>query len=131
MDLGVSTAPATYLPTQGFAQQAIVRESRGAETVGKIETAGGGGRRDASAQAESSPASLAAQKAREEATRKKDPSATVSLTPGFSFEYQDNQRVMTVHNAKGVLIYQVPSKGQLALVQAEDKGRNQELRLTA
>lgn len=130
MDFGVSTATATYLPTQGFAQQALAREGRGAETVGKIETAGGG-RRDASAQAESSPASLAAQKAREEAARKNDPSATVSLSPGFSFEYQDNQRVMTVHNAKGVLIYQVPSKGQLALIQAEDKGRNQELRLTA
>lgn len=130
MDLGVSTATATYLPAQAYAQPAVVRESRSAETVSKIETTGGS-RQDTSAQAESSPASLAAQKAREEAARKNDPSATVSLSPGFSFEYQDNQRVMKVHNAKGVLIYQVPSKGQLALIQAEDKGRNQELRLTA
>jgi hypothetical protein len=44
-----------------------------------------------------------------------------SAQSGFKFEFKDNVRVMEVHDNKGVLIYQVPPKGQLQLLQAEKK----------
>jgi hypothetical protein len=43
-----------------------------------------------------------------------------SKTAGFEFEYKDSTQVMKVNDSKGVLIYQVPSKGQLALLEATD-----------
>lgn len=85
------------------------------------------------AQAAVAPASAEAQKAREEAARKKDPTAEVTANPGITFEYEDKHEVMKVHNVKGILIYQVPSKGQLALIDAEESGRKkgQQLQLVA
>lgn len=44
---------------------------------------------------------------------------------GFLFEYENNVQVMKVQDSKGVLIYQVPSKGQLALIAAEDESEPQ------
>lgn len=132
MDLSVSATASTYLPVQGHAQQAGVRGNNGAETQDYLATSGGS-RRDQTSRTETALVTPETQKAQEEAARRKDPSAEVSRTPGFSFEYQDNHQVMKVHNAKGVLIYQVPSKGQLALIQAEDNTQllGQQLRLTA
>ena len=39
---------------------------------------------------------------------------------GFEFENKDNTQLMKVNDSKGVLIYQVPSKGQLALLEATE-----------
>ncbi len=43
---------------------------------------------------------------------------------GIRFEYENSQQVMKVNNSKGVLIYQVPSKGQLALIESNDTERD-------
>jgi hypothetical protein len=63
--------------------------------------------------------------------RKKSPAAEVNSQPGFAFELDPkNHRVMKVNDNKGVLIYQVPSKGQLALIEAQESAQKT-LRLTA
>lgn len=135
MDLSISATSAAYLPMQAYAQQAALAGYPGPtpqqNTTVTADTRGS--RQSSATRAELSPASPEAQKAQEEAARRKDPSAEVSRSPGFKFEFQDSQQIMKVHNAKGVLIYQVPSKGQLALIEAEDNAQRlgQQLRLTA
>lgn len=47
--------------------------------------------------------------------------AESARAPGFKFEYEDTARVMKVQDSKSVLIYQVPTKGQLALLEAADR----------
>lgn len=131
MDLSATLAAAAYPPTQGHAQQFVARGNGAA--VKDYPDASGGNRRLESSRADLSRSTPESQQVREETARKKDPAAEVASFPGFSFEYMDSQQVMKVHNAKGVLIYQVPSKGQLALIQAEDSANQagQQLRLTA
>lgn len=127
MDLSVSAT--TYLNLQPYGQQAALR----GQEVALSRDQGSFSAERRAARAELSPASAEAQKAREEAARKQDPSTEKPRSPGFSFEYQDRQQVMKVHNGKGVLIYQVPSKGQLALIQAEEAASrdNRQIELTA
>lgn len=124
MDLSVTAATA-YLPVQAYAQQAAPRD----QAVAEQAVARGPARTDSMA------ISPEAQQARDEAARRKerDPTAETAASPGFRFEYQDNHRVMKVHNSKGYLIYQVPSKGQLALIQAEEGAQQpgRQIELTA
>lgn len=47
-------------------------------------------------------------------------SAGAPSRPVFEVEYEGKHRVLKVNDSKGVLIYQVPSKGQLHLIQAEE-----------
>lgn len=126
MDVSVAST-VTYLPTQGRAQQAGTRGG-GAQDFSATT-----GERSQTAKAELATSALEREQAGKEAARKKDPAAEVASNPGFRFEYQDNRQIMKVHNVKGVLIYQVPSKGQLALIQAEDseQQRAQQISLTA
>jgi hypothetical protein len=65
-----------------------------------------------------------------QAARRKDANSQAADVPGFNFVYEGKHEVMKVNNAKGVLIYQVPSKGQLTLIEADER-REQALRLTA
>ncbi len=46
--------------------------------------------------------------------------ASMPANPVFEVEFQGKHRVMKVNDSQGVLIYQVPSKGQLQLIQAEE-----------
>lgn len=140
MDLSASPSVSAYSPNQGYAQVIGVRGSGGVAARDSTAATTGGDRQPqtlASSSTELSPASLAAQKKREDdakTARKEGASADVAhAVPGFSFTFQDRHQVMEVHNAKGVLIYQVPSKGQLALIQAEDTNQKpgQNIRLTA
>lgn len=63
--------------------------------------------------------------------RKKNPAAEVTSHPGYAFEVdQQNHKIMKVSDNKGVLIYQVPSKGELALIEAEDSSKKR-IQLTA
>jgi hypothetical protein len=123
MDLSVSFA-SSYPTSRDYTRAVEVRAS-GTET---IDPTSAEGRREASRRALANPASVEAQRQREETARKQDPTAEATRSPGFVFEYEDSQRVMKVHNQKGALIYQVPSKGQLTLIQAEEK---QQVQLTA
>ncbi|MFA5081854.1 MAG: hypothetical protein WC474_04815 [Hydrogenophilaceae bacterium] len=133
MDLSVASTTATYPPVQAYPAQAGGRGNGGATTQDQAATL------DSKGQATTDQTRLAteeAQKALQEASRKKDtdaPSTEVAQVHGFAFEYEGTRQVMKVNNEKGVLIYQVPSKGQLALIEAEDdaRQRSQFLRLTA
>ncbi|MFZ5483318.1 MAG: hypothetical protein ACOZB0_03735 [Pseudomonadota bacterium] len=126
MDMTVSALSSAYLPAvpaqgavraptdtnlRALPQDALARDGRSRTT----------------------PSPLEAERAREEAARRRDPVAEPARSPGFVFEFQDSRQVMKVHNAKGVLIYQVPSKGQLALIETEEAANRLDprLRLTA
>lgn len=128
MDLSVTAATA-YLPVQAYAQQAGAR-GQGATVQ---EQAAAAAEQAASARLDSMAISPEAQQARDEAARRKDPGAEVARNAGIRFEYQDNHQVMKVNNTKGYLIYQVPSKGQLALIQAEEAAQQpgRQIELTA
>lgn len=122
MELGVSLST-PFLASPAYSQ--AVARSGGAEAS---ERSNPEGRREASQPAILNPASAEAQ--RDEAARRRDPAAESAQAPGFVFDYEGNQRVMKVNNQKGALIYQVPSKGQLALIEAEED-RTDKVRLTA
>lgn len=70
-------------------------------------------------------------------TEARDPRQTESsatndpASPVFMIEYQGKHRVLKVNDSKGVLIYQVPSKGQLQLIQAEDNKARMERNVEA
>ncbi|MDD4880888.1 MAG: hypothetical protein PHR30_10615 [Gallionellaceae bacterium] len=133
MDLSVASTTATYPPVQSYPAQTGGRGNGGAATQDYAAVL------DSKGQATADQTRLSteeAQKALQEAARKKDPSppsTEVAQVHGFAFEYEGTRQVMKVNNEKGVLIYQVPSKGQLALIEVEDdsRQRSQLLRLTA
>lgn len=127
MELSVTSATA-YLPVQAYAQPAAGRDQGAALQ----DQAAAAAERQA-VRGESVSVSLDAQQAQEEEARRKNPGTEVARSPGFSFEYQDKHQVMKVHNSKGFLIYQVPSKGQLALIQAEENPQQpgRQIELTA
>lgn len=47
------------------------------------------------------------------------PSSQVQA-PSIRVDYQQDQPVLMLHDRRGVLIYQIPSRGELQLVQLED-----------
>jgi hypothetical protein len=51
------------------------------------------------------------------------PATTTSAQPHFQFKDVQGTRVMEVFDNKDVLIYQVPPKGQLTLIQTQGKPR--------
>lgn len=114
MDLSVAAATVAYPPSASPAREADVRSG------GRSAPAVNASTDERLVQARLSPASPEAEKLREEAARKKEASTEILRNPGFTFEYEGKQEVMKVHNGKGVLIYQVPSKGQIALIEAEE-----------
>lgn len=135
MDLSIPATTA-YLPTQGIGQQADARGSSGATAQGYVAAAENKDQASTKDQAPANQARLSpeeTQKAREAAARRKEPGAEVARVHGFAFEYEGNRQVMKVNNEKGILIYQVPSKGHLALIEAEEntRKRSQQLSLTA
>lgn len=126
MDISVTSVTTAYQP-----QQAGVRSNGG--DAHEYSGAYRGKRQTDDARAEVSAAALDARKVRDEVARGKEVASGASRSPGFSFEFQEQHRVMKVHNVKGVLIYQVPSKGQLSLIEAEGNAQriDSPLRLTA
>lgn len=61
------------------------------------------------------------QEAAREAREARKAATTEPVRPsGFEFDYKDSTRIMKVNDSKGFLIYQVPSKGQLALLEASE-----------
>ncbi|NTV94049.1 MAG: hypothetical protein HGA75_01350 [Thiobacillus sp.] len=126
MDLSVPATTA-YPPSQTLVREGGVRANL------ELAARSNSGTDERRVRPEASPASAEAQKAREESARKQEANTEAVRNPGFTFEYEGRHEIMKVHNGKGFLIYQVPSKGQLALVEAEDSAqqRNQQIRLFA
>lgn len=51
-----------------------------------------------------------------------------AFTPHYVFEYEGKESIMKLQDSKGTLIYQIPSKGQLRVLQeADDPGRRVEV----
>ncbi len=132
MDLSVSTnfGYAAQL-SQSQAATAVVRPV--SATPGNGQPADSGTVATSQAQGSGNPqpqATPGSEKQYQE-VRKKNPAADVTAKPGYSFEVdQKNHKIMKVSDSKGVLIYQVPSKGQLALIESEDAS-SKRLALTA
>jgi hypothetical protein len=136
MDLGVGALTATYLPQQGYSQPGGV-SARPVSSVAPDNATNGAqyalsGTTGVAVQADGAgtPNAQSTEKQAQDA-RKKDPAAEITAQPGYTFEVdQRNNKIMKVSDSKGVLIYQVPSKGQLALVEAQDAAQKR-LQLTA
>jgi len=132
MDLSVTSTIAAYLPQQASAQSTGTR-AKGSEGGAVLAAAAGDGRRRESPANGVVLAMPEDRGTRERAGRQAEAVSELARNPGFQFEYEDRRQVMKVHNGRGVLIYQVPSKGQLALIQAEEVAtqRSEQLSLTA
>lgn len=119
MEIGAITPTLTPSPYQGAGAGRDVRRS--ADEAASITSTAHSNRQD-------DPSRVLAE--REGSVKKDVPAAEPARSPGIRFEYEDNHRVMRVHNSKGVLIYQVPSKGQLALIAAEDSASGAGIQLS-
>jgi hypothetical protein len=132
MDISVSaTASASYLSPQAFSQPGGAGVS--ANTTGQSTSTQAGSAGPVGTNAGNSTASQTAASPDKQLqqARKQNPTAEVTAHPGYIFEVdQQNHKIMKVSDAKGVLIYQVPSKGQLALVEAQDSAQKS-IQLTA
>jgi hypothetical protein len=114
MDLAIS-APPSYSPVQeSYLQQSAVAVQRRVATQ-RNEATSGNNERTQQRQDQVDPRREAARLAREAAA------SEPARAPGFKFEYEDATRIMNVQDTKGVLIYQVPTKGQLALLEATER----------
>jgi len=135
MDLSVSATTASYLPQQAYSRQGgsgarvdAVATAVNAQTAVATNTVGQPGKSQ-SDNTGTQTATTPDKQAQE--AGKKNPAAEVTAKPGYAFEVdQQNHKIMKVSDAKGVLIYQVPSKGQLALVEAEESAQKR-IALTA
>lgn len=126
MDLSVSAAATTYLPAQAYSQQvgAAVAAASPAPAANVANQSG-------SQANTNTPQSSQPLQQQLQAARKKSPATEVTNRPGYNFEVdQQNHKVMKVSDNKGVLIYQVPSKGELALITARESEQKR-LQLTA
>lgn len=57
--------------------------------------------------------------------------AAVSASQQIQFKDADGTQVMEVYDSKNVLIYQLPSKGQLALIQHQERAATSQLETSA
>lgn len=133
MDLRVSAFTAAYqAPQYGGPKQAAAR----ADTEASLRTTNPG-------QGDNSPSSISgggaakqgnvvAEREKEIREAQKNPAKEPVRSPGVVVEYdQSGNRITEVRDNKGVLIYQVPSKGQLALVEAAERASNRQFVATA
>lgn len=137
MDIGASAAASSYLPQQAYTSQqgggsvradAPVAANSQPKPDAPPSRTGSRSGTQANAATAGSPGNT--DKQAQEA-RKKNPAAEVTAHPGYAFEVDSqNHKIMKVSDSKGVLIYQIPSKGQLALVSAQENDQKR-LQLTA
>lgn len=120
MDLPV-TAVASYSPMQeSYLQQSAVAVQRQVTAQQRVETATSNNDRT-QRQDQTDPRREAERLAREGDAARRAAATESARAPGFKFEYEDTTRVMKVQDSKSVLIYQVPTKGQLALLEAAER----------
>ncbi len=105
-----------YTPAPSARERLAMASSRESEGNPTRET-----RQQAEAQAETLRATREAPKER--------PAPTVTTGGSIEFEQDKGTRVMKVLDSKDVLIYQVPPKGQLTLIQAEKAAAREALAL--
>jgi hypothetical protein len=119
MDLPV-TAVASYSSMQeSYLQQSAVAAQRQVTAQQRIETATSNNDRT-QRQDQSDPRRESERLARDAAVARQAKAESVRA-PGFKFDYEDTTRVMKVQDSKAVLIYQVPTKGQLAILEAAER----------
>lgn len=120
MDVASVSAP-SYSPMQeSYLQQSAFAAQRQVTAQQRVETATSNNDRT-QRQDQSDPRREAERLAREGDAARRAAVAASARAPGFKFEYEDTTRVMKVQDSKFVLIYQVPTKGQLALLDAAER----------
>jgi hypothetical protein len=124
MEISASTA-LNHLPARAVGQRAA-----GGDAGAAVRARGEPGLR-ADGQATTDPDSREFQRTLAQPAVSYSPAQETEKLAGFRFEYEDNVQVMKVQDSKGVLIYQVPSKGRLALIETEESGQSAQLRQTA
>ncbi len=119
MDISIGAATsAPYMPQQAYSQQGGANVSANATGPSASSTGQAGATVNVANPGPDQTSASPDRKLQE--ARKQNPAAAATAQPGYTFEVDpQNHRIMKVNDAKGVLIYQVPSKGQLALVEAQ------------
>jgi len=131
MDLSVSTNFG-YATQQAYSQPSVQVARAGNTAAGNAPAANATPQQPAAQEGNNAQSNTAtSSQKRIQELRKQNPAAEVTTHPGYTFEVdQKNHKVMKVSDSKGVLIYQVPSKGQLALIEA-DEAAKKHIQLTA
>lgn len=109
-------SPNAYMPNPSAGERLAAARPKEREGNTTRET-----RQEAEARAE------ALRAARE--TLNERPAPTVTTGGSIEFEQDEGTRVMKVLDSKDVLIYQVPPKGQLTLIKAEEAAAREALAL--
>lgn len=109
-------APSAYTPNASAGERLAAAKPKESEGNATRET-----RQEAEARAK---ALRAAREALDER-----PAPTVTTGGSIEFEQNEGTRVMKVLDSKEVLIYQVPPKGQLTLIKAEEAAAREALAL--
>ena len=126
MDIGVSAVTTTFTPQLAYGQPGVVAAAAQASPTTSTTNNGQTPALPTASQTASQPQSNATDlqssaSAQSKNTRAQNTASTTSSVANFTFEVdQQNHRIMKLSDGKGVLIYQIPSKGQLALITAQE-----------
>lgn len=124
MDISVSAITTAYVPMQAYGQQGVVAAAQAGLTTatGSPQTLASSTSSQTNSQSQPSTAeSQSSASAQSQNRRAENAASTTSSVANFTFEVdQQNHRIMKLSDGNGVLIYQIPSKGQLALITAQE-----------
>lgn len=126
MDIGVSAVATTFIPQQAYGQPGMVAAAAQASPTASTTNSRQTPTLPAASQAGSQPQSNATDlqssaSTQSKNTRAQNTASAASSVANFTFEVdQQNHRIMKLSDGNGVLIYQIPSKGQLALITAQE-----------
>ena len=127
MDISVSAMTTAYVPTQAYSPQGVVAVAAQASLAANVASnntqapaSSTSGQTNSQSQANTTDIQSAASKQTRNA-RTQDTANVTSSVANFTFEVdQQNHRILKLSDGNGVLIYQIPSKGQLALISAQE-----------
>lgn len=125
MNIGVGAVTATYVPMQAYSQQgmmAFAAPSSPASNNTNPPPSASQASSQSTSQSGQDASGLQAGNRKQAQNAQGHGAANASASvENITFQIdQQNHRIMKLNDAKGVLIYQIPSKGQLALITAQE-----------
>jgi hypothetical protein len=126
MDIGVNAVATTYTPLQAYSQQgmtaAAIQPNPATSVANRQQTPTSPTSSQADSQPQSSATDLQSTASKPaKSTPAQNTTSTASSVANFTFEVdQQNHRIVKLSDGNGILIYQIPSKGQLALISAQE-----------
>lgn len=126
MDIGVSAVSTAYVPAQAYSPQG------GAAVASQMNPASSNNTQQqplpsltasqSDLQSKANSSNLQSASSRQtKNTSNQNAASQTSEVANFTFEVdRQNHRIMKLSDGNGVLIYQIPSKGQLALITAQE-----------